>query len=128
MRALGLALAFLVLLLTPAAAQTAAPAAALAPTRAELESLIGVLENDAERAKLVRQLQLIVEAQKGVGAAPQAPVAGLPWAAMDSLAIRINRYSMDFWEALDLDKGRQRISNWVRRLVTDPLLRGQRKP
>jgi small conductance mechanosensitive channel len=129
MRVAVLVLLLLGLLAGPAAAQAPAPAsppaaAEAAPNRAEIESLIGVLENEAERAKLIQQLRLLLGAQAAAAPA-ENPVSELSQAALDSLAIRINRFSVEFWEALDLDTAHSRVLNWMKRLITDPMLRNQ---
>ena len=71
MRRLRLALALLLFLLSPAAAQTPAP------SKAEVESLIGTLENEAERTKLIGQLRLMITAQDPQPAAAESPVGEL---------------------------------------------------
>ena len=62
MRGLRLVLLFVVLLLAPVA--TFAATDPLPTNRAEIESLIGTLENDAERARLIAQLKLLIQSQQ----------------------------------------------------------------
>jgi small-conductance mechanosensitive channel len=104
----------------PAAAQTAAaPAPGPTVDKAQVQNLIGVLENDAERARLVGQLKLMIEAQPAAPAIG-SPVEGLSQLAIDTVAVRINRLSMELWAALDFTQAGARISDWVGRMVMDP--------
>ncbi|MBL8699331.1 MAG: mechanosensitive ion channel [Alphaproteobacteria bacterium] len=71
LRPLALVLALLAALLAPAFAQApapvpapAGPAADTTPIARDLEALIGTLENDAERARLVKQLRTLLDAQQ----------------------------------------------------------------
>lgn len=122
MRGLRPALLFIVLLLAPVATLAATDPP---PTnRAEIESLIGALENDAERARLVAQLKLLIQAQQPQAAA-ESPVGELSQLAIDTLAVRINRLSVELWDALDFDQAGRRINNWLQRTAFDPVLRGQ---
>lgn len=108
----------------PVLAQAPAAVPAGAPTvdKAQVQSLIGVLEDEAERAKLVGQLKLMIEAQPA-GPATESPVDGLSQFAIDTVAVRINRLSMELWEALDFTQAGQRIGDWAERMVMDPLPR-----
>ncbi|HEX6979585.1 MAG TPA: mechanosensitive ion channel domain-containing protein [Alphaproteobacteria bacterium] len=56
----------------PSFAQDQAPAAAPTVSTAELERLVGMLENDAERQKFVERLRAVIEAQRRT--APAEPV------------------------------------------------------
>ncbi|MBM3548334.1 MAG: mechanosensitive ion channel [Alphaproteobacteria bacterium] len=120
MRGLRLLLVLLACLLASPALKAQTPA----PNRAEIESLIGTLENEAERAKLVAQLKLMLNAQQPAHST-ENPVEGLSQLAIDTLAVRINRFSVELWDALDFARAGQRINNWVQRITFDPMLRGQ---
>lgn len=121
MRGLSLALTLVLVLLARPPSLAAAEAPAI--NRAEIEALIGTLENDAERAKLIGQLKLLIEARQPAPA--ESPVEELSQLAIDTLAVRINRFSVDLWDALDFGLAGQRINSWVQRLAFDPYLRGQ---
>lgn len=122
MRGLRLAFTFVALLLAPAAtlAATDVPPA----NRAEIESLIGTLENDAERARLVAQLKLLIQTQQPQ-ASVESPVGELSQLAIDTVAVRINRFSVELWDALDFEQAGRRINNWLQRTTFDPVLRSQ---
>jgi small-conductance mechanosensitive channel len=114
----------LVLLASLLASPTVATAQAPAVNRAEIESLIGTLENDAERARLIGQLKLLLGAQQPPPST-ENPVEELSQLAIDTLAVRINRFSVELWDALDFSLAGQRINNWIQRITFDPLLRSQ---
>jgi len=120
MRGLRLLLLLLACLLASPSVQAQAPGV----SRAEIEGLIGTLENEAERSKLIAQLKLLLNAQQPAPPA-ESPVEELSQLAIDTLAVRINRFSVELWEALDFGRAGQRISNWVQRIVFDPVLRSQ---
>ena len=81
MRRLRLALAVLVPLLVPFAAAAATEASTV--DRAEVESLISTLENDADRAKLISRLKLLIETRQPPPA--ESPVGELSQLAIDTL-------------------------------------------
>ena len=121
MRRLRLALVLLIALLVPGWVQAQAPAV----DRAQVESLIGTLENDAERTKLIRQLRLMIEAKEPAPEAAESPMEELSQLAIDTLAVRINRFSVELWDALDFERAVRRINNWVQRITFDPVMRSQ---
>src|SRR5690554_3529200 len=61
---LALPLLLLGLLAVSASAQDASPAQPAAPANADLESLLGTLENDEERQRLIDNLRALIEAQR----------------------------------------------------------------
>lgn len=129
MRRLRLSLVLLIALLVPglAWAQTPAPTPATdrpAIDKTQVESLIGTLENDAERAKLISQLRLLIAAHEPEPAA-ESPVGELSQLAIDTLAVRINRFSVELWDALDFERAGRRINNWAQRIAFDPVMRSQ---
>lgn len=122
MRGLRLAFTVLALLLAPVAARAATDAPPI--SRAEVESLIGALENDAERARLVAQLKLLIQTQRPQATA-ESPVGELSQLAIDTVAVRINRFSVELWDALDFEQAGRRINNWLQRTTFDPVMRAQ---
>ena len=120
MRGLRLLLVLLACLLASPALEAQTPV----PDRTQIESLIGTLENEAERAKLVTQLKLLLNTPQPAPAA-ETPVEGLSQLAIDTLAVRINRLSVELWDALDFGRAGQRIHNWAQRITFDPVLRNQ---
>lgn len=122
MRRLRSVLVLLIALLLPglAAAQTPVPAV----DRAQVDSLIGTLENEPERAKLIGQLRLMLAAQQPETTA-ESPVGELSQLAIDTLAVRINRFSVELWDALDFERAGRRINNWAQRIAFDPVMRSQ---
>ncbi len=115
-------LVFLLALLAPGWAQAQAPAPAV--DKAQVESLIGTLENETERARLIAQLRLLITAHEPEAAA-ESPVGELSQLAIDTLAVRINRFSVELWDALDFERAGRRINNWAQRIAFDPVMRGQ---
>ena len=101
-------------------AARAAPAAT-APgdaERARIEALIGTLENDEQRTRLVEQLRLLLRVQQdkpaedgigGVGRVFFGAIAG-------DVAARIDRLLSGFRPGVVVD----RLGDWGRRVVTDP--------
>jgi small-conductance mechanosensitive channel len=93
------------------------PAAAPAPvTAAELERLVGALQDDAQRARLVEQLRGLVAAQRGA----EAPEEATPATLLGQLSARIDAISEEVVAAAAVVVDAPRLIAWVKEQVTDP--------
>ncbi|MBI1774739.1 MAG: mechanosensitive ion channel [Proteobacteria bacterium] len=110
----------------PAQALAAASAAATAIPPDQLKSLIGTLENDAERAKLLLQLKALL-ALHAPPAQPSedSPVEALGQLALTTLAARINQLSTDILSATDVLTVLPRVGSWVQELIFETDQRAQ---
>src|SRR5205823_6079503 len=127
----GLAWAFLALLAaTPAVAQTAAPvkaparaAAAPAPPAAapaavsadELERLVGALQDDAQRARLVEQLRGLIAAQRGQE--PEEP--GDPATLLGELSAKLDAITGDILVVAATVVDLPRLYHWIEQQLGD---------
>lgn len=109
------ALAFSLMPLLPACAQTA-PAA---PTRADLQQLVATLQDDKARAQLIVQLQALIAAQNAESTA-NAP-ASLPWLA--DLPAQLDAVGAEVLAAVPIVAQAPRLFAWVETQVSDAQLR-----
>jgi small conductance mechanosensitive channel len=98
-RLLRLGLLLLILIVTPAVAQTAP---ADTPSRADLEKLVATLKNDQQRDALVTQLQGLIAAQKAAAAPPALDPATLLDLARDRLQDLVDELGNTATDLVDL--------------------------
>jgi small conductance mechanosensitive channel len=107
-------------------AQAATPATPLAGidaasglTPADADALIATLQNDAERAKLIKQLQLLSSAQKQAAPVPS------PVTLFAEAGDRLQQLSTDVVTAATVVVDMSTISNWLLAQVETPEARGR---
>lgn len=104
---------------TPSLAQTDAPERQ-AVSVDDLERLIGTLEDDAERQRLVAQLRTLIEAQRQQAAEPEAgPVSSV----IALLSDRVENFADQLSATAVVLGDVPRLLDWVRSQVADPAAR-----
>src|SRR5690349_18853024 len=109
----------------PAAMPAAAPAAsATAPappvSAAELERLVGTLQDEGQRAKLVQQLRGLIAAERGLKAEEDKTN---PASLVESLSDRLDAISDELLAAAAVVVDAPRLIDWVQDQVSDPTAR-----
>ena len=90
------------------------------PTAEELRALVGTLEDDAERAKLVAQLKALIAVKEGI----EPAVAERPGAALlDRVSARIGAVGQEITDAFQGLGGWQDVARWLAREAGDPARR-----
>ena len=119
----------------PAAAQPAAVPAVTPPevTTEDLRGLVGTLENDAERQKLISELQALITArERSLGSQPAAPAPAQPSAApTDSagaqlivgISERLRQVSASLADGVAAVSDFSTMFDWLRRQAADPATR-----
>jgi len=117
--------AFLLLLcvatILPAAAEADAPAPAAQPapvTVDELERLVGTLQDDAARAKLVADLRALIAVQRGATA--EKPAATV---IFGQLSQQIDAFTGEILAGVAVIVDAPRLFGWARHQVSDPAAR-----
>ncbi len=106
-------------LATAARAQSPAATAQPAPVSVdELERLVGTLQDDAARAKLVAQLQALIAAQRGVKA--EEPV-GVPF--FGQLSQQLEAFTGELLAGAAVIVDAPRLLRWARYQVSNPVAR-----
>ncbi|HZS82524.1 MAG TPA: mechanosensitive ion channel domain-containing protein [Stellaceae bacterium] len=114
-----MALTFALVLAAPAVAQQPAPqsaAASNAVSTAELEKLVGTLQDEKQRARLVEELRGLIAAQRGVPA-QQAPS---PATVLSDLSQRIDAFSGEIVATAAVLVDAPRLVSWLERQVSEP--------
>jgi small-conductance mechanosensitive channel len=108
-------------LLLPATVRADAPAPAAQPapvTVDELERLVGTLQDDTARAKLVAELRALIAAQRGL--APEKPAAT---AMFSQLSQQIDAMTGEILAGVAVIVDAPRLLGWARYQVSDPAAR-----
>lgn len=110
-----LLLALLVALLCIPLATAQTPPAASPPNAADLQQLVGTLQNDQQRQALVTQLQALIIAQKQGAAAAPAPSADL----IDQATAQLQQVGDDLASTADVLVDLPNILNWFEQPFQD---------
>jgi small conductance mechanosensitive channel len=105
---------------TPSASAVAVKTPPQAPV-ADIEALVGILENEAERAAFVARLKTLIEVSRAP--APESPVEQLGELAFNTLAARINQISSQIVAVVDVAAAIPRIWSWARDIAMDATTR-----
>jgi moderate conductance mechanosensitive channel len=109
----ALFMAVLIVAAVPARAQTQAPPASPPPavTAAELQRLVATLQNPAQRAALVTELQALIAAARSAKPAPPPPE---PVTLIDRLSQQVSAITDELFAAAQVAIDAPRLVDWVR--------------
>src|SRR5262249_13390880 len=103
----------------PTPASKPSPPAEVAPTTEELQRLVGALQDDAQRNRLIEQLQGRIAPQRGV----EAEEASSPSTLLGQLSSRLDGMTGELLEAATVVVDLPRLFDYVRHEVDDAATR-----
>ncbi|HWK45568.1 MAG TPA: mechanosensitive ion channel domain-containing protein [Stellaceae bacterium] len=118
--ALGLSTVSQAVAATPAPAPSAAVPSAQQQTLTELQQLVGTLQDDAARKKLIDQLNALIAAQRGL-----KPPAPTPVGILESVSDHLQNMSQEFVQAAVIVIDVSRLWHWIEAVANDAAARAR---